>query len=135
MSLSRIRSLAVGIPGLVDSVAPACLQIFSLLPPYHPLCLGLPCWVGLSSGPQDGPKVVSHADTHMPVLETERKLHRRAGFPLRLHWSEWYHIPLLARGVEFPCWHELKSRSISEGWGQSSINLWLPDNGTKLGLL
>lgn len=72
MSLPRVRSLAVGIPGLVNSMAQACLEIFSLLRPYHPLGLGLPCWVGLSSGPQDGPKMVSHVDGHMPVLEREK---------------------------------------------------------------
>lgn len=54
MSLPRVRSLAVGIPELVNSVAQACLEIFSLLQPCHPLGLSLPCRVGLSSGPQDG---------------------------------------------------------------------------------
>lgn len=77
-------------PGLVNAVAQ--ILKFSLIPFCHPLHLGLSCWAGLPLWSQDGPKMVSHADSHMPIQEREKDP-RSPGFPLRSNWSEWHHVP------------------------------------------
>ena len=80
MSFPRIRSLDVGIPGLVNSVAQICLQILSLIPLYHPLCLDLSHWVGFSSWSQGDPKMVSRADSQVLIFERE-KASQKCRFP------------------------------------------------------